>query len=88
MDTEFGFMPLPDEGTELYGPFEKCEECSATRCQVEAPDPYAAEVMGRDAYWPWCPGYCAECAWRTLELFERWQSAAASRGGCSGRARP
>ncbi len=88
MDTEFGFMPLPDEGTELYGLFEKCEECSVTRCQIEAPDPYAAEVMGRDAYWPWCPGYCAECARKTLELFERWQSAAASRGGCSGRARP
>lgn len=71
MDTEFGFMPLPDEGTELYELFEKCEECSVTKCQIEAPDPYAAEVMSREAYWPWCPGYCAEYAWRTLELFKR-----------------
>ena len=71
MDTEFGFMPLPDEGTELYELFEKCEGCSVTKCQIEAPDPYAAEVMGRGACWPWCPGYCAEYAWRTQELFER-----------------
>ena len=38
MDTEFGFMPLPDEGTELYELFEKCEECSVTKCQIEAPN--------------------------------------------------
>ena len=68
MDTEFGFMPLPEEGTELYELFEKCEECSVTVCRIDAPDPYAAEVMSRDMYW--CPGYCAEYAWRTLELLE------------------
>lgn len=71
MDTEFGFMPLPDEGTGLYRPFEKCGGCSVTKCQIEAPNPYAAEVMGRDVYWPWCPGHCAEYVWRALELFER-----------------
>ena len=54
---------------ELYALFEKCEECSVTRCRIDAPDPYAAEVMSRDMYW--CPGYCAEYAWRTLELLER-----------------
>ena len=67
MDTEFGFMPLPEEGTELALLFEKCEECSVTACRFDAPDPYAAEVMSRGMYW--CPGYCAEYAWRTLELF-------------------
>ena len=66
MDTEYGFMPLPEEGTELFELLEKCEECSVTKCRIEAPDPYAAEVMSRDMYW--CPGYCAEYAWRTLEL--------------------
>ena len=50
MDTEFGFMPLPDEGTGLYELFEKCEECSVTRCRIDAPDPYAAELMSRGAY--------------------------------------
>lgn len=47
MDTGFGFMPLPEEGTELYELFEKCEECSVTKCRIEAPGPYAAEVMSR-----------------------------------------
>ena len=68
MDTEYGFMPLPEEGTELFELLEKCEECSVTTCRIEAPDPYAAEAMSRDMYW--CPGYCAEYAWRTLELFK------------------
>lgn len=67
MDTEFGFVPLPDEDTELYALFEKCEECSVTKCRIEAPDPYAAEEMGREAYWPWCPGYCSEYAWKSRE---------------------
>ena len=58
MDTESGLMPLLDEGTEPYELFEKCEECSVTVCRIDAPDPYAAEVMSRDMYW--CPGYCAE----------------------------
>ena len=67
MDTMYGFIPLPEEGSELFELFAECEECSATVCQIEAPDPYAAEVMGRNAYWPWCPGYCSEYAWKSRE---------------------
>ena len=67
MDTDFGLMPLPEEGTELSALLERCEERSVTKCRVEAPDPYAAEEMGRDAHWPWCPGYCAEYAWKSRE---------------------
>lgn len=69
MGTGFGFMPLPEEGTELYELFEKCEECSVTKCRIEAPGPYAAEVMSRGMRW--CPGYCAEYAWRAPELLKR-----------------
>ena len=38
MDTEFGFVPLPDEGTEAYRVFERCEECNVMTCRGEAPD--------------------------------------------------
>ena len=69
MDTEFGFMPLPEEGAELFELFEKCEECSVAKCQVDAPDPYAAEEMSRDSYWSWCPGYCIEYAWKSRMAF-------------------
>ena len=65
MDTEYGFLPLPEEGTELASLLEKCEECSVTKCEIDAPDPYAAEEMGREAHWPWCPGHCAEYAWKS-----------------------
>ena len=67
MDAEFGFMPLPGEGGYLFALYEKCEECSVTKCMVDALDPHAAEEMSRGSCWPWCPGYCVEYAWKSRE---------------------
>lgn len=64
MDTEFGFVPLPDEDTEAYRIFEMCEECNAMTCRGEAPDPYAAALAYSAE--PWCPGHCARYAALTL----------------------
>ena len=64
MDTEFGFVPLPDEDTEAYRIFEMCEECNVMTCRGEAPDPYAA-ARAYSAE-PWRPGHCARYAALTL----------------------
>lgn len=54
MDTEFGFVPLPDEDTEAYRAFELCEECNVMACRGDAPDPYAAaDAYSNEA---WSPG--------------------------------
>ena len=64
MDTEFGFVPLPGEGTEAYRVFELTEECSVTTCMGDAANPYeaAASYSGE----AWCPGHCARYAALTL----------------------
>lgn len=64
METEFGFAPLPEEGTDAYEAFLLTEECSVTTCRGDAPDPYAAALAYSCE--PWCPGHCARYAALTL----------------------
>lgn len=64
MDTESGFVPLPEEGTGAYRVSESTEECSVMTCRGEAANPYeAAEAFTGE---PWCPGHCARYAALTL----------------------
>ena len=64
MDTEYGFVPLPEEGTDAFRYFEMSEECSVMVCRGEAPDPYAAAAAYSGE--PWCPGHCARFVALTL----------------------
>lgn len=64
MDTEFGFVPLPDEGTDAFRVFGECEECNVMTCRGEAPDPYAAAAAYSGE--SWCPGHCARYVALTL----------------------
>ena len=64
MDTMYGFIPLPEEGTEAYGLLGLTEECNAMHCRGDAGDPYeAADLYGGMG---WCPGYCTRYKYLTL----------------------
>ena len=69
MDTEFGFAPLPEEGTEAFEVLGLTEECGVTACRGDAADPCeaAAAYSGQ----PRCPGHCARYAALTLRGKER-----------------
>ena len=64
MDTGYGFVPLPEEGTEAFHVLGLTEECSVTVCRGDAADPYEAACAYTGK--PWCPGHCARYAALTL----------------------
>ena len=61
MVTGFEFVPLPDEGTKVFGALKKHKECDVGAYRGEAPNPCAVAIAHSDK--PWCPNI-TPIAWR------------------------